>query len=376
MRSIKKRICLIANSDIFFESFLVHQSIVLSNYYDIHIVINSDKLDKLSNQYPNLSFHHFSIRRKKFFLIYDLILFIKLFYFFCKYNFDIVHSFTSKVGCFSMFIGFLLRIKNRHHTFTGQTWCKKNFFCWPLYKFADRIISFFSTITFADSKSQSKYLLDEKVVHKSKIKVLGNGSISGVDLGKFYPKKSLGIKIRKKLQIPLDAFVLIFVGRLCIEKGIFDLINAFSILDNKNIHLIFVGMLDDDIVEYLPSNKNIHYLGFKKDVTPFINASDLLCLPSYREGFGSVVIEAAAVGVPSLVSNIYGLQDSIIHNKTGLFHIPADPIDISSKINHIYLNKSFYKKMSSDAKSRAIKFFDKDLVIRYWVKFYKRFLND
>ena len=97
MRSIKKRICLIANSDIFFESFLVHQSIVLSNYYDIHIVINSDKLDKLSNQYPNLSFHHFSIRRKKFFLIYDLILFIKLFYFFCKYNFDIVHSFTSKV---------------------------------------------------------------------------------------------------------------------------------------------------------------------------------------------------------------------------------------------------------------------------------------
>ena len=376
MKSSKKSICFIANSDIFFESFLVSPSLALSKFYDIHIVINSNKIDKLSRQYPNLNFYHLSIRRKNFSFAADLTLFLRLFTFLYKKDFVIVHSFTSKVGCFSILISYILRIKYRHHTFTGQSWCRKNFLTWPFYKFADKLIGIFSTFTFADSKSQSQFLINENIIDKEKITVLANGSVCGVDLSKFHPNKLQGINIRKKLKIPLDSFVLIFVGRLCIEKGIFDLINSFLLLDNKNIHLIFVGMLDENIAEFFPTKKNIHFLGFKNDVTPYVNASDLLCLPSYREGFGSVVIEAAALGVPALVSDIYGLQDAIICNKTGLFHNPGDSLDISSKIKYIISNKSFYKKMSDNAQSRSINLFNKDLVIKNWVNFYKKFLND
>ena len=376
MKSSKKNICFIANSDIFFESFLVRPSIELSRFFDIHIIINSNKIQKLSKLYPNLNFYHFSIRRKKFAIVADLSFFFKLSSFLYKKNFDFVHTFTSKVGCFSLFICYILRTKHRHHTFTGQSWCRRNFFAWPFYKLADKSIGFFSTFTFADSRSQSIFLIDEKIITKDKIKVFANGSMCGVDLTKFYPNRLQGINIRKKLKIPQRSFVLIFVGRLCREKGIFDLINAFFVLNNKNIHLILLGMLDENIEDYFPDNRNIHFLGFKNDVTPYINASNLLCLPSYREGFGSVVIESAALGVPALVSDIYGLHDSIIRNKTGLFHNPGDAIDISSKINQIISNKSFYNKMSDNAKSRAINLFNEDLVIKSWINFYKKFLND
>ena len=121
-----------------------------------------------------------------------------------------------------------------------------------------------------------------------------------------------------------------YLGRINKDKGIIDLIHAFKRIEkNQNILLIFVGKIEDKkLVHILNSNKKILYFNFSPNPENWFSLADILCIPSYREGFGTVVIEAASCGIPSLCSNIYGLNDAIIQNKTGFFHNAGSINDI------------------------------------------------
>tara|TARA_B100001093_G_scaffold518445_1_gene603279 strand:- start:1286 stop:2398 length:1113 start_codon:yes stop_codon:yes gene_type:complete len=370
---MKKKICFITNSELFFECFLSSHLLVLSKYFNITVVCDISKSKQLKEKYPTLNFFHIPVTRKKISFFSDIILFLKILCFLYRNNFFAVHSFTPKIGLITLCAAFVIRRNNRIHTFTGQIWATKNKMHWKILRFFDKCIFWLANYIFSDSPSQSYFLLNEGFLNKN-IPTLGNGSIAGVDLKKFSFKKAIKKNIRANLNIPNDSFVLIFTGRICLDKGVLDLIKAFKLLNDKNTFLLFVGDIEDDVKDLITFDDRVLYLGYQKDTSSYLIASDLFCMPSYREGFGSSIIEAAAVGLPSIGSNIIGITDAIQANITGLLHKPKDPEDIVKKIKILKNDQKKYLKFSNAAKIRCHNLYSNDFVTKCWVKFYKSLL--
>ena len=327
MKISKKKIIFCVSSPFALNYFLMPHILHNSSDYEIHICVNKylypidPKLQKISK------IHNVPIQRK-ISLIKDFFALCKLILIFFKVRPFLVQSITPKAGLLSMIAGWICLVPNRWHTFTGQYWEDKKGTLRIILKNADRLIFIFASKLLADSNSQIAFLKSEKVNLGKNISVLGNGSIAGVDTKRFRPELQIREKFRQKLEVPLGHIVFLFIGRLAKEKGVFDLSYAYKklICLNKDItksELWFVGPDDQNIRKKLKdsnikSHMRIRY--FPETVNPekYMIAADILCLPSYREGFGSVVIEAAACGIPTIGYKTNGLIDSVKNNKTGI----------------------------------------------------------
>jgi len=223
-----------------------------------------------------------------------------------------------------MCVSRILNIPIRIHTFTGQVWQTKTGLLRMLLKILDKIIYKFSTKVIVDSHSQRRFLLQHKVISEERSVVIGSGSLGGVNTKIFSPNTLNRKKMRQKMSIGLDDVVYLFVGRLDIDKGILELIEAYSQVTKKfnNTSLWLVGPVETDIdvlsglIEKL-NIKSIFFMPYTTSPEEFMSAADVFCLPSHREGFGSVIIEAAACGIPAIGSRIYGLTDAIVDEETG-----------------------------------------------------------
>ena len=155
----------------------------------------------------------------------DLVALIKLYQFLGENRFDIVHSTTPKAGLLSAIASFLARVPLRLHTWTGQQWVTMNGLIRRVSRIADWAIGKLNTHCYADSDSQRRFLITEGIVTDEKISVLGHGSLGGVDLKRFNPDRwSLGDKqkLLSELYIPADSTIIIFIGRISIDKGVFE----------------------------------------------------------------------------------------------------------------------------------------------------------
>ena len=168
-----------------------------------------------------------------------------------------------------------------------------------------------------------------------------------------------------------NTFVFLYLGRINKDKGIVDLIEAFKkIKKNHDVLLIFVGTIEDKKLIQLIKNKNkILFFNFTSKPQDWFSLADILCLPSYREGFGTVVIEAASCRTPALCSNIYGLKDTIIRHKTGFFHKVGSINDIKKKMIYIIKNKKLVKKYGYSARKKVLKDFEHSLLTKKLLKF-------
>lgn len=282
---------------------------------------------------------------------------------FKKGQYQIVHSATPKAGLITCLAGLLAGTPIRIHTFTGQRWANLKGSKRELLKAIDRLIIMLNTQCYADSPGQIEYLINEGVAKPGRILCLGEGSFGGVDLTKFDPSLFTHSKteIAQEYNIPLESLWMIYVGRITSDKGINELIKAFEELKtDKKVELILIGHFEDALDPIhersrvsIENNKHIHYLGFQNAPARFISACDFLCLPSYREGFGTVVIEAAALGVPTIGTDIPGLRDSIVNNETGLLVAPSDVTDLLNAISLIIENPDLRAKFSKHALSRT-----------------------
>jgi glycosyltransferase involved in cell wall biosynthesis len=211
----------------------------------------------------------------------------------------------------------------------------------------------------ADSPSQRDFLVREGVVKADKISVLGQGSISGVETARFRPNPDARQRIRAELRIPETAPCVIFVGRMSKEKGVPDLLAAFGQLrvDFIDLHLVLVGPRE----EGLPSQARIpslHVVGYTKNAEAYMAAADITCLPSYREGFGSVLIEGAACGLPAVASRIYGITDAVVENVTGVLHPPGDIEALTESLRRLLCDDKLRTAMGKNAYDRAIACFE------------------
>jgi glycosyltransferase involved in cell wall biosynthesis len=264
----------------------------------------------------------------------DSIALAKLFLFFRKERFVIVHSTTPKAGILTAVAAFLARVPVRLHTFTGQPWVTMHHPLRFVARICDRLIGLLNTKCYADSDSQRRFLIDERIVSADKISVIGKGSLAGVDVKRFSAERYRPDeceRLRQELGISLDSTVLVFVGRITIEKGIRELLSAFrrAVDLGYNIDLLLVGPSDSDCggagtisSDELNGIPRLRLVGYSDTPERYLAVANLLCLPSYREGFGTVVIEAASMGIPTLGTEINGLIDAVENGRTGLLIAP------------------------------------------------------
>jgi glycosyltransferase involved in cell wall biosynthesis len=270
----------------------------------------------------------------------------------------------------------------RIHTFTGQVWANKGEPSRSVLKLFDRLLAYCSTHILVDSFSQRDFIVSEKVVVERKTRVIANGSICGVDTTKFKHDVIFRKEIRKSHTIPESDIVFLFLGRLTMDKGILDLVEAFSEINKKylNTHLMIVGPDEEGmkkrVIEiYKSCSDNLHFEHYTDAPEKFMAAADVFCLPSYREGFGMTIIEAGSVGIPSIGTRIYGITDAIEEGITGYLFAPHNVDELASKMLIMVEQPDMRKRMGIQARERVKKSFSKELVTTAFIDFYDTLLS-
>jgi len=244
----------------------------------------------------------------------------------------------------------------------------------------DKVIYLLATRIFVDSQSQLRFLQNDKIISKTKSKalVIGEGSISGVDLERFKFDSEVRSEMRNKFGFNEATFIVLFVGRIKKDKGILELVKAFSIIHQEfeNSALWCVGPDEDSLHDKLEKVNGVSFFPYTETPENFMISADLFCMPSYREGFGNAVIEAAACGIPSIGTKIYGLIDAVIDGQTGIIIEPKDYEALTNSIRELIKNDKLRKTMGEAARLRAHKSFSNDFITKEIIKLYKIFIQN
>lgn len=374
------RVCLVVAADMTIKAFLLDHLRALAGRYDVTVVANTKDPGLLRRGGLPLDVTPVAIERG-ISPLRDALALVALWRLFHAKRFQAVHSVTPKAGLLTMLAGAGARVPIRIHTFTGQVWATRSgFLRWAL-KQADRVIALAATHVLADSWSQRDFLIAEGVVAPDKIGVLGAGSISGVALGRFRPDPEARARIRKELDLPSEAVVFLFLGRLNRDKGVPELARAFAEMAGRHpdAWLLVVGPDEEGLTRELeqavqPVLRRVRILGFTDRPEQVMAASDVYCLPSHREGFGTAVIEAAAAGLPAVASRIYGLTDAIQDGVTGLLHRPGAASDISGLMSRLAGDAALRTEMGLRARQRAEQEFSAERLTTELVRTYERLL--
>lgn len=374
-----KKLCFVTTIPEAITAFLQNHISASAALWSVTVITNSASADFLNG--ADATFIPLPIERKVF-IWRDLRALVQLIILFRRERFDLIHSITPKAGLLAMLAGWLAGTPNRIHTFTGQVWVTRRGVRRTALKFFDKLIALLATRVLVDSPSQRDFLLAEGVLYAGKGEVIGHGSICGVDAGRFCPNREVRETVRRELNIPDDAIVVIFLGRLNRDKGVLDLAMAFTHLaaTRQNIVLLLVGAEEDVTYATLQetcgtSVGQLRRVNFTSCPERYMAAADVLCLPSYREGFGQVIIEAAAVGLPSVCSRIYGISDAVEDACTGLLFPPGDVDALSQALGALLDDVSLRQKMGEAARERAQSLFSSHDITQKTLALYSEILT-
>lgn len=279
---------------------------------------------------------------------------------------QIVHTHTPKAGIIGMLAARLAGVPHRLHTVAGLPLMEATGTKRKILNFVEKLTYSSATMVYPNSKGLYDFILQNNFTQSNKLKIIANGSSNGIDTVFFSPDQvteTERVTLREKLNIQPDDFVFVFVGRIVSDKGINELIKAFSELqaagnnEPVGIKLLLVGGLENDLDPLNPEtlaeinqNKDIISVGFQQDVRSFFAIADALVFPSYREGFPNVVMQAGAMGLPSIVSDINGCNEIIIEGENGLI-IPSKNVEkLKEKMLTLAKDKNLYTKLKGNSR--------------------------
>ena len=375
-----RRVCLVTTSPLIVNFFLAPLLRALATRYEVALAVNDQEGVALPADLPG-RVHPVRIVRQISPLA-DLAALWKLYRLFRAERFDAVHSVSPKGGLLAMTAARLAGVPVRVHTFTGQVWVTRTGPMRWLLKQLDRRIASSATHVLADSASQRQFLVEQGLVAAARCEVLASGSISGVDGTRFRPDPAARTAVRAELGVDESTVLLVFIGRIGRDKGVLDLASAFGALhrEGRPVALVFVGPDEESLRGELEARAGdaasaMRFVPYTKAPERYLAASDTLCLPSYREGFGSVVIEAGAAGIPAVGSRIYGLTDAIVDGETGFLHEPRDVAGIVAKLAPIVADGALRRRLGAKARERALREFSEEAVTEALLGFYRRVLG-
>jgi glycosyltransferase involved in cell wall biosynthesis len=306
--------------------------------------------------------------------IKDLVSLYKMIVFLQKEKPDIVHTHTPKAGLIGMLAALIVRVPHRLHTVAGLPLMESSGLKRKVLMFVERLTYKCATYVYPNSQGLKKFILDNNLVAEKKVKVLGNGSSNGIDTNHFKVTEEIlknADDIRRKYDIKKDQFIFIFVGRIVKDKGINELLSAFDNLTKKekDIKLLLVGPfeetldpLSDKSKEILKTNKHIIQAGFQDDVRTFFAVSDCLVFPSYREGFPNVVMQAGAMGLPSIVSDINGCNEIVEDGVNGLIVPPKDKDALYDAMSRVVQDDELKVSLPKVARKMIVDRYDQQFV--------------
>lgn len=301
----------------------------------------------------------------------DIVSLVKMFLLFKKERPDIVHSHTPKAGIVAMLAAFFCNVPNRLHTVAGLPVINESGLRRIILLVVEWITCMCATKVYPNSKGLETFLIKNVNIPSKKIKVLGSGSSNGVDTKDFnltpeLYESSKAFKTKYNLN---ECFIFTFIGRIVKDKGIQELIDAYVRLSSevKNIKLVLVGLeepLTDPISKSsrakLKNNKGIVCTGYMDDVRSSLVASDCLILPSYREGFPNVVMQASCMNVPSIVSNINGCNEIIQDGRNGLLVEPKNTDDLYYAMQRLESDRTLLNHLAGKSRDLIIEKYDRE----------------
>jgi glycosyltransferase involved in cell wall biosynthesis len=381
MNNPRRTICFVVASEITVTAFLIEQIRATSLKYEVCVVLNTRNTAFLIPFGIAATVVAVPVERKiKPFS--DLAALFALYRLFRQRRFDLIHSVSPKAGLLAMLAGFLAGVPRRLHVFTGQVWVTRKGFARLALKQLDRLLAALATHILIDSPSQRDFLVAQDVVRSDKCTVLGKGSISGVDTTRFRPDADARALLRQELNIPADGILFIYLGRLNRDKGVLDLAAAFAQLsqDRQNVWLLLAGPDEEnlraDILQTCARcSAQLRLVDYTSQPARYMASADVFCLPSYREGFGTVVIEAAACGLPAVASRIYGVTDAVVDGQTGLLHPPGDRAAVTAAMARLAADAELRHTLGAAARARAIADFSSTALTSALLCFYEKILN-
>lgn len=292
-----------------------------------------------------------------------------------------VHSMTPKAGLLCMMAAWLCRVPVRLHTFTGLVFPTATGLKQRILIFTDRLTCTCATHVIPEGEGVRNDLINYHITRKP-LRVLGHGNVRGIDLEHYNPElpevRAEAAKLRSD-----EVFTFIFIGRLVRDKGINELVSAFSQLNRQypRTRLLLVGTYEDKLdpleaesMTEIKSNPAIEAVGRQNDVRPWLAASDAFVFPSYREGFPNVVIEAGAMGLPSIVTDINGSREIIVDGQNGIIIPPRQAETLRRAMEIFMTDKDLTRKLSAKARPMIASRYEQTYVRRCLKEFYKEIL--
>ena len=323
-----KKICIITTISLTLKAFELNTAEYLheNTDWDISFICSTD--DEFEQMLPEY-IHYYPVPMERGISVAGVKAMLEMMKIFKREKFDLIQYSTPNASLYASLAGFLAGIPVRLYcqwgmAFVGFTGLKRK-----IFKAEEKLVCSLSTWIEPDSYSNLNFAHEQGLYPQSKGSVIWNGSACGVDLEKFdiTKKNQYRTPIREKYRIPSDAFVFGFVGRVTRDKGVNELLEAFKEL-NDSCYLIMVGpsevdeTIKQDLYEWSVKSDRVIYTGYTNIVAQYLSAMDCYVLPSYREGFGMGVVEAEAMGLPVIVSDIPGPVDAMEDQRTGIV-VPA-----------------------------------------------------
>ena len=327
-RGIKmKKVCFITTISLTLRVFVLRMAQYLHENTDWDISFICDPDEYFSKDLPEY-IHYYPVKMERGVSLSGIGAMLEMKKIFDREKFDMIQYSTPNASLYAALAGWLSGIPIRLYCQWGMVYIRFSGIKRCIFKTIEKIVCMLSTWVEPDSHSNLAFAHSEKLYPKTKGSVVWNGSACGVDLDKFdITKKSLlRDQIRKELGFREGQFLFGFVGRITKDKGVNELLSAFKELcsRHKDIGLIMVGpeesdaTVEVDLLTWAEQTNQVVFTGYTDTVEAYLAATDVYILPSYREGFGMGVIEAEAMGVPVIVTNIPGPTDAMVEGKTGI----------------------------------------------------------
>lgn len=316
--------------------------------------------------------------------LHDLVALWKLYRLFKKERPQIVHSITPKAGLLSMVAAKMAGVPVRMHTFTGLIFPSRTGVMKHLLIQMDRLLCWSATHIYPEGKGVKHDLQYYKITSKP-LQVLANGNVNGIDL-EFFSSTQVSpdqkYQLQQELGLKPNDFVYIFVGRLVGDKGINELISAFSQLETPNSKLLLVGPFETELdplqpetLKVIKTHPNIISVGFQSDVRPYFAISDCLVFPSYREGFPNVVMQAGAMGLPSIVTDINGCNEIIVEGENGTIIPVKNVATLVDAMQKMIYDTSYYHHLRQNARPMIQSRYEQRVVWEALLEEYRRVLE-
>ncbi|MGJ8665822.1 MAG: glycosyltransferase family 4 protein [Patiriisocius sp.] len=381
---MKHHLIRITTVPISLEKLIEGQLNFMQDYFEVTALASEkESLEKLGKQLNVRT--HFVEMTRKITPLKDLKSVYTLYKFFKKEKPTIVHTHTPKAGVAGMLAARLAGVPIRLHTVAGLPLLETTGVKRKILELVEVLTFASATKVYPNSIRIAEILIKNKYVSAKKVHVIKNGSSNGIDTSFFDPSLISEVEksnLRATLEIPQDAFVFVFVGRLVGDKGINELIEAHVTLNNPKVYLLLVGPLETELdplsknsITHIENNKTIVSVGYQNDVRPYFAISNALAFPSYREGFPNVVMQAGAMGLPAIVTNINGCNEIIEESINGIIIPVKDVKMLHDAMQRMVIDIIFRERLKENSRNSIVKRYQRKAMWEAILKEYNKQLS-